>query len=233
MKYLAGALALAALCAAGPEADPVYPYPYPYSPYYASGYAGPLPGASYQAVHRLHKREAEADPQILLNAAPFAPLAAPAPLPIFAPAHAVVNTPVVKSVVEQPAEVAHTVVATHHVVPAAPLVAPIVPHVSASGYAGPLPGNSYQAVNRLHLHKREAEADPQFLLNAAPFAPLAAPAPLPAPIFAPAHSVVNAPVVKSVVEQPPEVAHTVHATHHVIPTAPLVAPVVHHAAPLI
>jgi len=40
-------------------------------------------------------------------------------------------------------------------------------------------------------------------------------------------------VVKSVVEQPAEVAHTVHATHHVIPAAPLVAPVVHHAAPLI
>merc|ERR1712117_823894 len=35
---------------------------------------GPLPGASYQSVHRLHKREAEADPQILLNAAPFAPV---------------------------------------------------------------------------------------------------------------------------------------------------------------
>ena len=32
-------------------------------------------GASYQSVHRLHKREAEADPQILLNAAPFAPVA--------------------------------------------------------------------------------------------------------------------------------------------------------------
>merc|ERR1712117_83223 len=35
---------------------------------------GPLPGASYQSVHRLHKREAEADPQILLNAAPVAPV---------------------------------------------------------------------------------------------------------------------------------------------------------------
>merc|ERR1711981_1557982 len=51
------------------EADPAYlygayGYPYAYRPYYASGYAGPLPGASYQSVHRLHKRsaEAEADP---------------------------------------------------------------------------------------------------------------------------------------------------------------------------
>merc|ERR1712001_560021 len=49
------------------EADPAYlygayaAYPYAYRPYYASGYAGPLPGASYQSVHRLHKREAEAD----------------------------------------------------------------------------------------------------------------------------------------------------------------------------
>merc|ERR1719464_1563476 len=83
MKYLAGVLALAALAAAGPEADPALyyagygPTPYLYRPYLASGYAGPLPGASYQAVHRLHKREAEADPQLILNAAPYAaPLAA-------------------------------------------------------------------------------------------------------------------------------------------------------------
>merc|ERR1711923_260177 len=58
-------LAVASLCLAEPEADPLYaPYAYPYfyRPYYASGYAGPLPGASYQSVHRLHKREA--DPQV-------------------------------------------------------------------------------------------------------------------------------------------------------------------------
>lgn len=152
MKYLAGVLALAALAAAGPEADPAYLYapytPYFYRPYAASGYAGPLPGHSYQAVHRLHKREAEADPQFLLNAAPFAPLAAPdalplvAPAPIFATANAVANAPVVKSVVEHPAEVAHTVVATHHAIPAplfhhsaplfhsAPVVAPAVVHAA-------------------------------------------------------------------------------------------------------
>merc|ERR1712203_836061 len=61
---------------AEPEADPLhyyapYSYPYFYRPYYASGYAGPLPGASYQSVHRLHKREAEADPQLLAVAAPY------------------------------------------------------------------------------------------------------------------------------------------------------------------
>merc|ERR1712025_1307398 len=58
------------------EADPAlfygaYGYPYAFRPYYASGYAGPLPGASYQSVHRLHKREAEADPQLLAVAAPY------------------------------------------------------------------------------------------------------------------------------------------------------------------
>merc|ERR1712170_47202 len=81
MKCMIVVLAVASLCLAEPEADPAYlyapyhAYPYFYRPYAASGYAGPLPGASYQSVHRLHKREAEADPQILLNAAPFAPVA--------------------------------------------------------------------------------------------------------------------------------------------------------------
>merc|ERR1712223_2093098 len=70
-----GVLVIASLCQAEPEADPLhyyapYSYPYFYRPYYASGYAGPLPGASYQSVHRLHKREAEADPQLAL-AAPY------------------------------------------------------------------------------------------------------------------------------------------------------------------
>merc|ERR1712001_503788 len=69
MKCMIGVLAVASLCLAEPEADPLhyyapYSYPYFYRPYYASGYAGPLPGASYQSVHRLHKREAEADPQV-------------------------------------------------------------------------------------------------------------------------------------------------------------------------
>ena len=51
------------------EADPLHyyapaSYPYFYRPKNAaSGYAGPLPGNSYQSVHRLHKREAEADAQ--------------------------------------------------------------------------------------------------------------------------------------------------------------------------
>merc|ERR1719500_825228 len=76
MKCMIGVLVIASLCLAEPEADPLHyyaPYSYPYftRPYYASGYAGPLPGASYQSVHRLHKREAEADPQFLAAAAPY------------------------------------------------------------------------------------------------------------------------------------------------------------------
>merc|ERR1719429_917578 len=67
-------LAVASLCLAEPEADPLHYYaaahPYYYRPYYASGYATALHGG-YQAVHRLHKREAEADPQLLINAAPY------------------------------------------------------------------------------------------------------------------------------------------------------------------
>merc|ERR1712072_1013263 len=67
MKCMIGVLVIASLCLAEPEADPLhyyapYSYPYFYRPYYSSGYAGPLPGASYQSVHRLHKREAE--PQV-------------------------------------------------------------------------------------------------------------------------------------------------------------------------
>jgi len=80
MKCMIVVLAVASLCLAEPEADPSYFYsPYAYThhyPYahYASGYAGPLlSGHSYQYVHRLHKREAEADPQLVLaaGAAPY------------------------------------------------------------------------------------------------------------------------------------------------------------------
>merc|ERR1719382_948427 len=59
---VAAAVISVASCEA--EADPGYlgyGHGYLYRPYYASGYAGPLPGASYQSVHRLHKREAEAE----------------------------------------------------------------------------------------------------------------------------------------------------------------------------
>merc|ERR1719443_1907338 len=85
MKCMVVVLAVASLCLAEPEADPLHLYaPYGYAhgyayghgyharPYFASGYATPLAGG-YAAVHRLHKREAEADPQVLVaaGAAPY------------------------------------------------------------------------------------------------------------------------------------------------------------------
>merc|ERR1739838_901803 len=151
MKCMIVVLAVASLCLAEPEADPLhyyyapYAYPYAYRPYFASGYAGPLPGHSYQSVHRLHKREAEADPQLLLNAglhfptaSLLAPVAAPLVAPIAAPlalpvAHAVLNAPVVKTVVETPAVVTHQVHATPFIHHAAPLLhhsAPLVHHAA-------------------------------------------------------------------------------------------------------
>eukprot|EP00091_Calanus_sinicus_P024018 TRINITY_DN839_c1_g1_i3.p1 TRINITY_DN839_c1_g1~~TRINITY_DN839_c1_g1_i3.p1 ORF type:complete len:298 (+),score=83.03 TRINITY_DN839_c1_g1_i3:56-949(+) len=165
MKCMIVVLAVASLCLAEPEADPLhyyapYAYPYAYRPYFASGYAGPLPGHSYQSVHRLHKREADANPQLLLNAglhfptasivAPVAaPLAAPVAAPLALPvAHSVLNTPVVKAVVETPAVVSHQVHAAplfHHAAPlvhhAAPLVhhaAPLVHHAAPLVRAAPV-----------------------------------------------------------------------------------------------
>merc|ERR1712001_28917 len=75
------------------------------------------PAAAPEAVvAERKKREAEADPQVLLNGAvlPYAaPLAAPA---TFATVGAFAHHPVVKSVVDTPAEVSHEV--TAHAVPA-------------------------------------------------------------------------------------------------------------------
>merc|ERR1711963_839385 len=88
MKFLVGvlAIALAAIAQAEPEADPAvlygayYGHPYHlgygygshygfYNGFYArSAYGYGLPGHSYTHVDRLHKREAEADPQVLAAA---------------------------------------------------------------------------------------------------------------------------------------------------------------------
>merc|ERR1711930_45574 len=71
------------------------------------------PAAAEEAVVAERKKR-EADPQVLLNGAVLPYAAAPA---VLAPVGAVAHAPVVKSVVEKPAEVAHEV--TAHAVPVA------------------------------------------------------------------------------------------------------------------
>merc|ERR1712232_189090 len=196
---------------------------------------------------------AEADPQLLLNGAlPYA-------APVLAPVGAVAHAPVVKSVVDTPAEVSHEV--TAHTVPVAvgyhglpfgyygkrsadaepavlagasrvltpptPLIhnPPALPVAYAhplayAGYAGlplahPLlaaPVVASAAEPAVTAERRKREADPQVLLNGAVL-PYAAPV----ASFATVGAVAHAPVVKSVVESPAEVAHEV--TAHTVPVA--------------
>merc|ERR1712039_725405 len=196
---------------------------------------------------------AEADPQLLLNGAlPYA-------APVLAPVGAVAHAPVVKSVVDTPAEVsqevtAHTVPVGYHGLPAfgyygkrsadaepavlagasrvltppTPLIhnPPALPVAYAhplayAGYAGlplahaPLlaaPVVAPAAEPAVTAERRKREADPQVLLNGAVL-PYAAPV----ATFAPVGAVAHAPVVKSVVESPAEVAHEV--TAHTVPVA--------------
>merc|ERR1711930_10179 len=110
-----------------PPAIPVaYAHPVAYAAHPAAyaGYAAhPLayhglpvlaaPAAAEEAVVAERKKR-EADPQVLLNGAVLPYAAAPA---VLAPVGAVAHAPVVKSVVEKPAEVAHEV--TAHAVPVA------------------------------------------------------------------------------------------------------------------
>merc|ERR1711994_665711 len=195
---------------------------------------------------------AEADPQLLLNGAlPYA-------APVLAPVGAVAHAPVVKSVVDTPAEVSHEVTAHpvavgYHGLPAfgyygkrsadaepavlagasriltppTPLIhnPPALPVAYAhplayAGYAGlplahPLlaaPVVAPAAEPAVTAERRKREADPQVLLNGAVL-PYAAPV----ASFAPVGAVAHAPVVKSVVESPAEVAHEV--TAHTVPVA--------------
>merc|ERR1711874_846741 len=104
-----------------PPALPVaYAHPLAYAGY--AGYAGlplahpllaaPVVAPAAEPAVTAERRKREADPQVLLNGAvlPYA-----APVASFAPVGAVAHAPVVKSVVESPAEVAHEV--TAHTVP--------------------------------------------------------------------------------------------------------------------
>merc|ERR1712001_443541 len=159
---------------------------------------------------------AEADPQLLCGAGlPYA--AAPA---ILAPVGAVAHPPKVKSDVLTPAEVSHEV--TAHTVAYAGYAA----HPAAyAGYAAPplayhglpvlaAPAAAEEAVV---AERKKREADPQVLLNGAVL-PYSGPPYAAAPaVLAPVGAVAHAPVVKSVVEKPAEVAHEV--TAHAVPVA--------------
>ena len=101
LTYAAHPVAAPALAYAG------LPYAYAGVPVVAA------PAAAAEAVVAERKKR-EADPQVLINGAVL-PYAAPAAT--FATVGAVAHTPVVKSVVESPAEVAHEV--TAHAVPVA------------------------------------------------------------------------------------------------------------------
>merc|ERR1711973_513586 len=188
MKFLVGvlALALAAIAQAEPEADPAllygayYGHPYHlgygygshygfYNGFYArSAYGYGLPGHSYTHVDRLHKREAEADPQVLA--------AAPGALPyvygntafpyVTAPAAFAGVSPYVYNSVP---------VATAPVAPVTPVVAPytvpaVVPAVSPAGVAVAArpftprdcvtaDGCAVRALKEAGLAKREADPE--------------------------------------------------------------------------
>ena len=206
-----------------------------------------------QASSLLALSSAEADPQLLLNGAlPYA-------APVLAPVGAVAHAPVVKSVVDTPAEVSHEVTAHpvavgYHGLPAfgyygkrsadaEPAVlagasrvltppTPLIhnPPALPVAYAHPLAYAGYAGLTLAHApllaapvvapaaepavtaERRKREADPQVLLNGAVL-PYAAPV----ASFAPVGAVAHAPVVKSVVESPAEVAHEV--TAHTVPVA--------------
>ena len=104
-----------------PPALPVaYAHPLAYAGYaglplaHAPLLAAPVVAPAAEPAVTAERRKREADPQVLLNGAvlPYA-----APVASFAPVGAVAHAPVVKSVVESPAEVAHEV--TAHTVPVA------------------------------------------------------------------------------------------------------------------
>merc|ERR1719435_132558 len=121
------------------------------------------------AVASLCLAKPEADPQLLLHPAP-----------------AVAHVPLVKSVVETPAEVTHEV----HSLPLVHHVAPLV-HAAPFVPAAPSPTHvAHEVKPFVHFRKkREADADPLILPAAAPLAAplLAHPAVLPAaaPLAAP------------------------------------------------
>merc|ERR1712156_973530 len=179
MKFLVGVLAVAmgAIAQAEPEADPAllygayYGHPYHlgygygshygfYNGFYArSAYGYGLPGHSYTHVDRVHKREAEADPQVI---APYVYGNTAFPY-VTAPAAFTGLSPVVYNSVP--------VAPTAPVAPVAPVVAPYtVPAISPAGVAVAArpftprdcvtsDGCAVRALKEAGLAKREADPE--------------------------------------------------------------------------
>merc|ERR1719460_3629427 len=101
-----------------PPVRPVVHAPLVHAPAVAAvGYAGL--GYGLPLAHGIVKRDAEADPAVVLGALPYAaaPVAYAPAVHAFASVGAVAHAPVVKTVVEAPAKVSHEV--TAHAVPVA------------------------------------------------------------------------------------------------------------------
>merc|ERR1711963_748369 len=172
MKFLVGvlAIALAAIAQAEPEADPAvlygayYGHPYHlgygygshcgfYNGFYArSAYGYGLPGHSYTHVDRLHKREVEADPQLIYANTAFPYVTAPAAFTGVAPV--AYNTVPVATAPFAPVAPVAPVAAP----PAGVAVArrPFTPHdcVTSDGCA-------VRALKEAGLAKREADPEAQ------------------------------------------------------------------------
>merc|ERR1719266_862615 len=151
-----GVLAVASLCLARPEAHP--------APLLAHSVAAPLPPPVF----------AHAVEPIVHAVAPVAPVA-----PVLPVAHAVAHAPLVKSVVEVPAEVSHEVVAPpvfHHVAPVvhhAPLVHHAAPVAVAHHAVDPVAlthGAVHQVTPFVDLGRKKREADAEADAEADPYA---------------------------------------------------------------
>merc|ERR550519_3055022 len=150
-----GVLAVASLCLARPEAHP--------APLLAHSVAAPLPAPVF----------AHAVEPVIHAVAPVAPVA-----PVLPVAHAVAHAPLVKSVVEVPAEVSHEVVAHpvfHHVAPVvhhAPLVhhAPVAVAHHAADPVALTHGAVHQVTPFVDLGRKKREADAEADAEADPYA---------------------------------------------------------------
>merc|ERR1712223_904195 len=170
----------------------------------------------YQSVHRLHKREAEADPQFLAAAAPYVNDG-----PVAGPLTAAFGDLVATERGLRPislegfSEDLNEDGFVDPIAQAVPVAAPLVAAPAPLAPLAPLAPTTFAAPAPL---------------AASPLATFAAPAPIaPTPFAAPAfpfavaNPVVQAPVVKAVVETPATVSHEVHAApllHHALPLAP-------------